>query len=335
VEYENIVVTLFPENHFGEELHCDKLICLNLRSLFSLPLALIKFRKLMRSEKPDIVHTHLFWPTIIARFTVPEKIPLVTTIHAFIATSVEYKQWHIRFLDKLSYRFRNSIIAADAKGALDEYFSFLNLKPYKAYPLYTFVDTGRFEPRNTQPGIPSPVFRVISVGALRLQKNYTFLVRAFAQLKQEPIELHIYGSGDRQQELQRLIDETGARVVLKGEENHIEKIMPQYDLYVMSSSYEGFSLSVLEAMAMGMPLMLSDIVSFREQCEGVADFFSLSGEMDFVKKISDLSKAPSEVLKQKGNKARERAVRNFTLVHHLEVLRKIYTDALSDAETKA
>ena len=334
-EYENIVVTLFPQNHFGDELHCDKLICLNLGSLFSLPFAVFKFHKLVRKEKPDIVHTHLFWPTIIARLSVPKRIPLVTTIHAFIATSVEYTHWHIRFLDKFTYRVRKSIIAADAKGALDEYFSFLKLKPYKAFPLYTFVDTNRFKLENIPARVPSPVFRLISVGALRLQKNYSYLVRAFAKLKDKPIELHIYGSGNLQQELQKQIDESGAKIILKGEEKNIEKIIPLYDLYVMSSSFEGFSLSVLEAMAMGMPLLLSDIISFKEQCEGVAGFFSLADPDDFVKKVTALSETTPEELKQKGQKARERAINNFTLAHHMEVVRKIYSEALQDVETKA
>ena len=88
-EYEHVVVTLFPLDHFGSELKCDKLICLKLGSLFSLPLAVFKFRKLVKKEQPSIVHTHLFWPTVIARAAVPKKIPLITTIHAFIANSVE------------------------------------------------------------------------------------------------------------------------------------------------------------------------------------------------------------------------------------------------------
>ena len=265
-EYENVVVTLFPMNHFGKELRCDKLICLNLGSLFSLPFAIFKFRKLIKAEKPDIVHTHLFWPTIIARLAVPKKISLITTIHAFIATSVEYKYLRIRLLDKLTYRFRKSIIIVVAKGALQEYFSFLKLKPYKAYTLYTFVDIDRFDITRAKAKPDSEVFRVVSVGALRAQKNYSFLINAFALLKNDPVELHIYGTGDLDQQLQQQIDATGARVILKGEVRNIEEIIPQYDLYVMSSGFEGFSLSVLEAMAMRMPLLLSDIPSFKEQC---------------------------------------------------------------------
>jgi L-malate glycosyltransferase len=327
-EYYHIVVTLSPLNHFDEELQCGKLICLNMPSLFSLPLAAFKFRKIVKKEKPDIVHTHLFWPTIVARVAVPKKYPLITTIHAFIATSVEYKNWHIRFLDKLTYRLRKNIIITVAKGATGEYFSFLKLKPYRAYTLYTFVDINRFNTNKVTTKAPSNVFRVVSIGALRKQKNYLWPVRVMEKLQSQNIELHIYGAGDMKEELQKIIDATGAHVVLKGEVKNIEAIIPQYDLYLMASSFEGFSLSVLEAMAMGMPLLLSDIASFREQCEDTATYFSLTDGNDLPEKLIAFSKKDKQELARMGELAKQRAVQQFTLPQHIEGLRKIYADAV-------
>ena len=327
-EYEHVVVTLFSMNHFGNELQCDKLICLNLQSLYQLPLALFRFKKLIKKEKPDLVHTHLFWPTAIARLTVPKKIPLLTTIHAFITASVEYKKWYVSLLDKMTFRFRKSIIIVVANGAMEEYFSFLNIKPCKAYTLYTFVDVGRFNTTAVKPKLPSPVFKLVSVGALRKQKNYEYLVAAMAKLTNNPVELHIYGAGELQQDLQNKINETGAHVILKGEVNNINELLPQYDLYVMSSTYEGFSLSVLEAMAMGMPLLLSDIKSFREQCEDIACYYSLNDVTDCSRQIKKMAEKNINELQQMGERARQRTVANFTLQKHLQGLRAIYADAL-------
>jgi len=326
-EYEHVVVTLFPMNHWGNELQCDKQICLNLSSLFSIPFAVFKFRKLVKKEKPAIVHTHLFWPTVIARLSVPKKIPLITTIHAFIKTSIEYKNWHVRLLDKLTYRFRKNMIIGVAKGVTEEYFSLLKLQPYKAYTLYTFVDTNRFNTESRQEKIASPVFKVVSVGALRQQKNYPWAIKAFEKLKDQNIELHIYGVGNLQSALQKTIDETGVKVILKGEVKNVEAIVPQYDLYLMTSSYEGFSLSVLEAMAMGMPLLLSDISSFREQGEDTAAYFSLTDEQDLPEQLIAFSKKPKEELKAMAEKGRQRAIQYFTLPQHIEGLRKIYIAA--------
>jgi L-malate glycosyltransferase len=329
-EYEHVVVTLFPLNHFGSELKCSKQVCFNFTSLFQLPLGIFKFHKLVKRERPDIIHTHLFWPNIIARLSVPRRVPLITTIHAFVATSVEYAHWHIRFLDKLTYRFRKSIIIVVAKGALDEYFTFLKLKPWRAYHLYTFVDINRFKTTQALPNAASPVFKLISVGALREQKNFSFLIEAFKQLKELPVELHIYGTGNLLNDLEQQIQAAGVTVQLKGEAANIETILPQYDLYVMASKFEGFSLSVLEAMAMGMPLLLSDIASFREQAEDIASYFSLDNSSDFVAKLTVLINMDSSERKRLGERAKQRAVNNFTLPKHIEGLRHIYIEALND-----
>ncbi|MFZ1306448.1 MAG: glycosyltransferase [Ferruginibacter sp.] len=331
-EYEHVVVTLFPGNNFGTELQCKKWICLNIHSLVALPLAFLKFRKLVKEEKPDLVHTHLFWPTLVARLSVSKRIPLITTIHAFIATSGEYKHGYIRFLDKLSYKFRKSIIIVVAKGALDEYFSFLNLNPYKAYALYTFVDVARFNIDRITAAKKNDTFRLVAVGALRLQKNYPYIINAMALIKDKNIELDIYGTGNLQTELQHQIDSTGAKVFLKGEVNNIEAIIPQYDLFVMSSTYEGFSLGILEAMAMRMPLLLSDIASFKEQCEDNAWYFSLEDEQDAASQIVALSNENTNVLLEKAEAGRQRAINNFTLPHHIAGLRKIYDEALSSTD---
>ena len=100
--------------------------------------------------------------------------------------------------------------------------------------------------------------------------------------------MHIYGGGIIQKQLQQAIDTTAVRVILKGEVKDASSLMPQYDVYVMPSLFEGFSLSVLEAMAMQIPMLLSDIPSFKEQCADTAMFFDLNNTADFVNKLKQL-----------------------------------------------
>jgi glycosyltransferase involved in cell wall biosynthesis len=330
-EYEHIVVTFIPMNHFGSELQCTKAICFNFTSLWQLPLALFKIRGVVRRERPDMVHTHLFWPTVMARLALPRRLPLITTIHAFVATSVEYRNWHIRFLDKLTYRLRKSVIIVVAKGALEEYFSFLRLKPWKAYALYTFVDINRFVNVRSTPRVSGAVFKVVAVGALREQKNFTYLIKAFEQLRDLPVELDIYGRGPLQEALEQQLAAANVKVTLKGQVNTIEEVLPLYDLFVMPSLFEGFSLSVLEAMAMGMPLLLSDIASFREQATDIARYFSLGDPADCARQLREMMALEPEALHALGQRARERAVSHFTLTQHIEGLRHIYTEVLNSA----
>jgi len=88
---------------------------------------------------------------------------------------------------------------------------------------------------------------------------------------------------------------------------------------------------VLEAMAMNMPLLLSDISSFREQGEDAATYFSLTDENDLPQKLLALSKKNDAALKAMGEKGKQRALQHFTLPQHIEGLRAIYSEALNAA----
>lgn len=328
-EYNHVVVTLEASNHFGQELVCEKLYCLQTPKPWHIPLAVVRLKKIINRHQPSLVHSHLFWPTLTARMAVPKRIPLLTTIHAFIASSIEYKSRHIVWLDKLSYRFRPSIIIAVAKGAQQEYFEFLKLKPFKSYVLYTFADMHVFDADKYPPATRdvSGTFRLINIGALRVQKNQKFLLKAMHLLRDENIELDIYGCGPEEQALREQLIREPAKVNLMGEVKNIQELIPSYHLMVMSSTFEGFSLAVLEAMAMKIPLGLSNISSFREQCESSASYFELSDEGSFVAMVRRL-KADPQQLKSMSELAYSRVRLLFTFEQHMASLKSIYEESI-------
>jgi glycosyltransferase involved in cell wall biosynthesis len=325
-EYRNIVVTLQDKNNFGNELQCDEYICLNKPSLLSFPLAAIQLKKIIKKYDVDIVHSHLPQCNFVARLAVPAHVPLVTTIHTSIATAVDYKKWYIRLLDQLTYKYRSSIIIAVSNVAMNDYFSVLKLKPHKTFVLYTFVDTEQYKVQPVAETAGS--FRIIAVGALRKGKNYNYLIEAFKQLAGEKIELHIYGNGPEKENLQHAIDAAKVTVVLKGQVSNIHEVLANYDLFVMPSLFEGFSLSVLEAMAMQMPMMLSDIPSFKEQCADTAIYFDVKDTGDFVNKFKHIA-ADKTFRDNLALAAKQRVMNNFTLAHHMRGLQKIYTEVLN------
>lgn len=320
-EYNNIVVTLQGDNHFPEELQCDECICLDKPYLWSLPLAAIEFRRLLAKYKVDLVHSHLPYSNFVARLGVPRDIPLVTTIHNSIAFSGDYKKWFIRFLDKSTYNFRKSTIIGVSKNALADYFSVLKIEKKDAILLYNFVDTSVYNGSTQDESRVN--FNAVCVAALSRQKNIPYLIEGFSFLKSEDINLHIYGRGELQETIQNGIDQRQVKVTLKGQTSNIPGILPRYDLFVMSSLFEGFSLSVLEAMAAGVPLLLSDIPSFREQCKEHAVYFNLDDPADFARKIKML-KSDNNLRTQMAVNARNYVLENFTLTHHVSQLNNIY-----------
>lgn len=328
-EYHNIVVTLNPQNHFGDELRCDEYHCLNMGSFVKFPIAVFRLRRLIKRRKIDLVHTHLFSATLVARMATPAKIPLITTIHTNVSTN-DYRIWYLQLLEKISYKMHKSVIVGVSTGVLDQYFSFFDHKPYKTHQLYTFVDLA--DAAAPPPGEPAVTnkdnFTLVAIGALRYPKNQQYLIRAFERLRNENFELHIYGIGAMQTEIEKLVKETGVNVVLKGEVKNASRLLPQYDLYVMPSEFEGFSLSVLEAMAMQIPMLLSDIPSFREQCADTAVYFDLNDTGDFINKLKKLA-ADKALRFSLADAAKKRVMNNFTLEHHMKGLRKIYSETLN------
>lgn len=327
-DYRNIVVTLDPLNQFGDELRYDKYYCLNLPSYYLFPAAIGKLRRIIRENKVDLVHSQLYWSTLLARYACPKDIPLVTSIQASLTDSVEYKKNWICWLDRISYRKRHGRILGVSKHTLQDYFSFLNLKPGKTGVLYNFVDTDVFR----KPSFPvskmnDGILRLVTVGNLKPQKNQAFLLEAFRQLKQYPVTLDIYGDGQLESSFKKMIEQEKLPVKLMGKVTDLSERLPAYDLFVMSSLYEGFSLAVLEGMAQEMPMLLSDIPTFREQCEGTAEYFSLAEMHDFIQKVLWLKNNPDR-LKQMAEEGRKRVLENFTLDHHLKNLRQIYREEL-------
>ncbi|MFS8082940.1 MAG: glycosyltransferase family 4 protein [Ginsengibacter sp.] len=326
-EYDHMIVTLQNDNHFIGELNNPNVECLNCPSPFSLFKAILKFKKIIKGWKPDLVHSHLIIPNYIARCSVPKRIPLLTTIHNSLSHDSDYKKWRIRFMDRFTFSLRRSIIIGVSKIALSEYVSFLKKEPYKKFVLYTFVNEEKIKPHVDNSVDIRPI-RAIAIGALRLQKNYEYLLNKFALLKEQVIELDIYGDGPLKMELQKLIEKNRLPVKLKGQVKNINAILPLYDLCISSSLFEGFSLAILEAMAAKVPLLLSNIESFKEQCGETALYFDLDKVGDFEEKFI-LLKNDKNLRHHLSEQAYQRVIENYTFSIHLKKLRQIYIETLS------
>lgn len=326
-EYEHMIVTLQSDNHFIGELINSNVICLNCPTPFSLFKAILKFKKIIKDWKPELVHSHLIIPNYIARCSVPKRIPLLTTIHNSLSHDSDYKKWRIRFIDRFTFSLRRSIIIGVSKIALSEYVSFLKKEPFKKFVLYTFVNEEMIKPQFYKSNDNKPI-RAVAVGALRLQKNYEYLLNKFALFKEQVIELDIYGDGPLKMDLQKLIEKNRLPVKLKGQVKNINAILPLYDLCISSSRFEGFSLAILEAMAAKVPLLLSNIESFKEQCGDTALYFNLDRTDDFEEKYN-LIKEDKNLRDHLAEGAYKRVIENYTFSMHLKKLRQIYLEALS------
>lgn len=104
--------------------------------------------------------------------------------------------------------------------------------------------------------------RIVSVGRLEPQKNQKMLIDAFSAFHQmhPEYELDIYGEGFLREELQQQIDSLGLHeaVFLRGYSSEIHKNLSQANMFVLSSDYEGMSNALMEAIAIGVPVVTTD-----------------------------------------------------------------------------
>lgn len=241
-------------------------------------------RKYIREHKIDIVHSHLYVSNLVARLATPKSVCLVNSIHA-ISSLASYKINKISlWLEKLFYKKRHVLIAV-SHAVLDDFDKWVGVKG-EAHVVYNFIEDRFFQPPVAKDR-SSKQLKLVAVGNLRWQKNYPYLLRAFRTVPQG-VSLDIYGQGSLKDEFQKEIDTYGLPIRLMGVRDDLEKVLPGYDAFVMSSFYEGQPVSLLEAAASHVPAILSDIPVLREVLGNDAIYFTINDDTSFGKVIADI-----------------------------------------------
>jgi glycosyltransferase involved in cell wall biosynthesis len=168
----------------------------------------------------------------------------------------------------------------------------------------------------------------VAVGNLKEAKNYHYLLEIFKHLKEVKVSLDIYGQGPLHDELKAHVQHEGLNVRLCGGTSNVLHILPQYDFFIQGSSHEGFGLSVIEAMAIGMPVLLSDIPVFRETTNNLATFFPLNNAADAAKII--MAAFHNEELYLSCRSAYEYVRNNYSATPYRQKLLGIYKEVVGD-----
>jgi glycosyltransferase involved in cell wall biosynthesis len=118
-------------------------------------------------------------------------------------------------------------------------------------------------------------FVVVMVAGFREAKDQDTLIRAMALLPKEEYELWLVGDGMRRANLELIIDnlQLGDQVKLWGLRTDVPRILKTADVVVMSSHWEGLSLSNIEGMSAGKPFVASDVNGLREVTQGYGILF--------------------------------------------------------------
>ncbi|MBD3185010.1 glycosyltransferase [Candidatus Poribacteria bacterium] len=226
------------------------------------------FTLLRLSDKFDVIHTHVrfFLSTNVAAMMrkLRREIPLVTTLHA---TRPNIRYAFLRPLEKIydSVIGKFTINCADHIIALDE-----NVKVHaRSFGVYSEsfaiipngVDTERF---NILERIsPDPVL-VGFIGNLTRRKGVEYLIEGFKIIsKKYPVLLKIAGDGPEEEKLRKLCHDSGLKeqVIFLGAVNreNVPEFYKDVDILVVPSLSEGMPTVMLEGMACGKAVIVTDV----------------------------------------------------------------------------
>lgn len=153
---------------------------------------------------------------------------------------------------------------------------------------------------------------IVAVGRLEDQKNYVLLLNAFHKFHEEyqDYELHIYGKGSLQEKLEQQIRDMGLTdaAFLKGFQSNVPEQIKTAGMYVLSSDYEGVPNALLEAMAVGLPVIATDCpiggchLCIEDGINGL--LIPVKNEEELVKAMKKVADSP-DMARSMGEKATE------------------------------
>ncbi|MCD2178049.1 glycosyltransferase family 4 protein [Rhizobium sp. C1] len=238
------------------------------------------FRKVFEDFQPDAVFGHSVLPSIYGRLALPlagRKPKFVTVLHS--ASNDDFEGAYMTSLE-FALRWRSDQVVAVSKlGAQNYRRRFGDSVPVEIVP--NGIDVVRFRAVDRMAaraafGIAPETRIILQVGRLSVVKQQDLSIRALADyLKMNNAELWLAGLTEEPQyetKLRQMVAENGLSTKVKflGSRADVPELLAAADLYLMPSLAEAHSIAVIEALASGIPVVLSDIPAF-------ADFKSMEG----------------------------------------------------------
>jgi len=238
------------------------------------PRTLFRLARLFRRLRPDILHIHC---PLYASWVIPAG--LLGGVGKIVA-SVHNTYWHtgaklaaVRLLAALQRRWVAKTIAVSA--AVADYVRAEGCSSAdRVTVIHNGIDLSRFHPESAEPrlrrelGLDANVPIVGVVASLTTQKGLSHLIDAMALISAQCPGAHcvLIGDGPLRQALESRAHALGLAnsIHFLGRREQVERDVVDCDVFVLPSLWEGFGLVVAEAMALGVPVVASDLPTIAE-----------------------------------------------------------------------
>lgn len=266
--YDHFVISLKSKGKVAKGIEDAgvRVISLNMK-WYNFPLGLFRLYRILKAEKPDIVHNYLFHAELAGRICGRmANAPIVISSLRSVDVGSDFRRLLLRLTDGLS----DAVTAVSEKVA-HEHIDKKVTKKEKIRVVYNGLEPdrgGRKESKDElrrRMGILPREHLMLSVGNLRPVKGYSFVFDAVKILKEsgKNIKLLIVGGDDgtyrRKLEAETVDKGIRDKVVFAGEKEDVPDFLSIADTFVMASLWEGLPNSLLEAMQAGLPVVATKV----------------------------------------------------------------------------
>ena len=338
--HTNVVVSLTDDQPLGDRLRATgiRVLALNMRPSLPDPRAVFRLARIIRAEKPDLVQTWMYHADLLGGVAsiFAGRPPLVWGIHHTAADPVTLnpRTYQILRLNAwLSHSIPSRIICC-AESAKTSHME-VGYRADRMIVIPNGVDVNRFQ--------SDPVARAELRGELVLSEN-DFLIglcarfhptkdhSTFIEAASKIPDAHFLLCGrdvtESNSALMKMIDEAGirSRCHILGPRSDMPRVYSALDLLVSSSRSEAFPLTIAEAMACGLPCVVTDvgdsarIVSETGRVIPAGDSFALTEAVESLRSLN------TEKYHQLGVLARERVEKLYNLDMVTERYWKMYAE---------
>jgi L-malate glycosyltransferase len=259
------------------------------------------YKKLIRKNRYDLVHAYFGFPTGYLCYRDFERTPYIISLRGSdvpnynVRLGLDYKL--LSGLFKKIWRNASAVVA-NSKGLSQLANEFMPELGIDVINNGIYMD--RFFPAENK-SLKTPV-KLLTVCRLISRKRIDLLIEAVAKLKQSGVEvrLNIAGEGNLMEDLKSFAEELGVgqQVNFMGRiaSENMPEVYRENDIFVMSSSHEGMSNAMLEAMSSGLAIVTT-------RCEGVEELISDNGVVVEDVNAEAISEAIASIVKDPGRYA--------------------------------
>lgn len=315
--------------------------CLNLKSHFDLRV-IPRLAAFLSKRKPDLLEIHLPYPGIVGRVAGKfARISPILYVEHSLAVQRDLRRLRIlSFLGNvLTYPLNDFIVTVSEDTRRDvQRYCFMK-RPIQV--VYNGIDLAKIDRRRANVvdirralGIPDSHKVVGHVANLLPKKRQEDLLKAAMNiLKTFPlVTFIIVGRGPLDQKLRETACNLGIskNVIFTGFVDNLYEVMQTFDIFVMSSIYEGFGISLVEAMALGKPAVVTRVGGMPEVIEdGVSGLWAEPrAPEDLARKILTLL-TNDDLRKTMGESAQQQATQKFDIRKRVAAMEGVYRKLLS------